>query len=113
MKINFYKQTVTFVIMLLLTLTLDACGPAEKIGPSRTDYLAIPLPSGQDKDHNLSLKARTASIDFQTTGGQLLEGTFYYNTDNLKPAVVSESHRTSISEPEIPGNFPKTLKTTG
>lgn len=98
-------------ILLVLSLTLAACGSPVTVGPTQTTQLTIPGSPTLNGAFNLSLQTHQATVTFGTTGNNLVEGNLLYNAPELKPAVQTGPDSASITEPAFEGALPGEGKT--
>jgi hypothetical protein len=94
----------TFPILLILTLALSACSfnivmPApQKTGPTVTDQINVPLPTGSSQPVDMSLKFGAGTLNIKPGSTVLVSGSATYNVSDFKPTVTTDGASVSITQ---------------
>lgn len=93
-----------FPIILILTLVLTACSfhislpIMQKVGPTITDEITLPLPTDATQTTDLSLKFGAGTLNLHPGAGALVSGTATYNVSDFKPTVTANGSSVSIQQ---------------
>ena len=94
-------------ILLALALVLSACSLhvsvpiTQTTGPTVTDRISIPLPSGTSQAVSLKLSFGAGTLKLSPGAANLVEGTATYNIQDLKPKVTSTGNTVQVEQ----GNY--------
>ena len=94
-------------IILILTLVLAACSfhidlpVTQKVGPTVTDEINVPLPADSTQTVDLTLKFGAGTLKLHPGASALVSGTATYNVSDFKPTVTVNASTVSI----VQGNW--------
>ncbi len=100
------SRRITSVVAVLTLLTLAGCNitiNSVETSALRTERLNIPWPSNSSQGWELELDPGAASIQANTGGDAMVNGTIEYNVDQWRPMVATGDNRTVISQNQFNG----------
>jgi len=90
--------------LLILTLVLTACSfqitlpVTQKVGPTVTDQIDVPLPVDAAKTVDLSLKFGAGTLKLRSGADGIVSGTAAYNISDFKPTVTATGSIVTIEQ---------------
>jgi hypothetical protein len=94
----------TLIIILIPTLVLTACSfqislpVTQKVGPTVTDGINVPLPADATQTVDLSLKFGAGTLRLYPGTGALVSGIATYNVSDFKPTVTIDASTVRIEQ---------------
>ncbi len=91
-------------IFLVLSLAMTACSihidlpVTQRVGPTVTENISIPLPADSTQPTDLSLKFGAGTMKLHPGSTDLVSGTATYNLDDFKPIVTVNPSSASIEQ---------------